>query len=305
MHQRGLPHRDGDERRDQDERPAPSLEIRVIEEPPVRDPEKLPEAATDASWTPPSTNGPARKVTGGSSFDDAPLLKPGSYRDAIVPGEVLTYQVDAGWGQNVSATVDFPQAPTKLAEAIGNADMFARLDVFGPTRASAGVTGSAGAPTSQAFLFGSAQGGQQFGIVTTAVTYLNRGGQQPQAGASLAGRYTITFFLEPDPQRESYLVPFTLHVGVNGQPVPRPRYVKEPVRVDPPTTSAPPTPSDVSSPPQSTPDQGQDQDPENASTDSDSGFGAGIYLVAAGVLALLLLLVAGYLVARSRNRQAR
>lgn len=200
---------------------ARPLEFRVIEEPPARNPERLPEAATGATWTPPPTGGPARKVTGGSSFDDAPLLKPGTYQDAIVPGEVLTYQVDADWGQDVSATVDCPQAPTKLTEAVGNADRFARLDIFGPTRAAAGVTGSAGSPTSQAFVFGSAQGGQQFGIVTTAVTYLNRGGQQPQAGASLAGRYTITFFMEPDPQRESYLVPFTLHVGVNGQPVRR------------------------------------------------------------------------------------
>jgi len=278
------------------------LEIRVIEELPVKNPDKLLEAATDATWTPPPTGGPARKVTGGSSFDDAPLLQPGAYQDAIVPGEVLTYQVDADWGQDVSATVDFPQAPTKLDEAIGNADMFARVDIFGPSREAAGVNGTAGSPTSQAFLFGSARGGQQFGIVTIPVTYRNRGGSQPQAGASLAGRYTVTLFVEPDSQRESYSVPFTLHVGVNGKPVAGPQYVEEPVQGDPPSPSAQPTTSASSSPSPSTPDQGQDQGQQNVSPGSDRGPGAGIYLGAAGVLALLL--AAGYLVLRSRSRQA-
>lgn len=128
------------------------VEVRVIEEPPVADVTKLPERAEDvATWPPPPMGAAANRTTGGASFDDAPLLERGVYTDAIVPGEVLTYQVDVGWGQSVSAVADFPQPQPKLAAAIGTVDILARIDISGPGRASAAVGGTSGAPTSQSF----------------------------------------------------------------------------------------------------------------------------------------------------------
>jgi Ca-activated chloride channel family protein len=267
------------------------LEVRVIEEPPAQNETSLPKPATDATWTPPPSTGATSKLIGGSSFDDAPLLDSGVYRDAIVPGEVLTYQVEADWGQNVSATVDFPSPLPKLAAAIGNLDMFARLDVFGPGRESAGVDGTVGSPTSQAFV-----PNQDFklGTVTTPVTYLNRGGSHPQAGVDLAGRYTVTLFMEEDPDNESYLMPFTLRVGVNGRAQPGPKYVEEPVA--PPSASPQPT-SVTTAPP---PSQDQDQNQDNASADPDNGLNVGSYVGALVAVGMLSLLGVGYYALRRR-----
>ena len=50
----------------------------------------------------------AAPVVGGSSFDDAPLLRAGTYNDTIVPQETLFYAVALGTGQRlrVDAEVD-------------------------------------------------------------------------------------------------------------------------------------------------------------------------------------------------------
>jgi Ca-activated chloride channel family protein len=50
----------------------------------------------------------ATSVDGGGSFDDAPLLRPGTYTDTILPLETLFYAVAVGAGQRlrVSAEVD-------------------------------------------------------------------------------------------------------------------------------------------------------------------------------------------------------
>lgn len=54
----------------------------------------------------------AASVVGGSSFDDAPLLKAGTYRDTILPQETLFYAVALGAGQRlrVDAVVDLSGA---------------------------------------------------------------------------------------------------------------------------------------------------------------------------------------------------
>ena len=264
------------------------VEVRVIEEPPVADVTKLPERAEDvATWPPPPMGAAANRTTGGATFDDAPLLERGVYTAAIVPGEVLTDQVDVGWGQSVTAVADFPQPQPKLAAAIGTMDFLARIDISGPGRAPAAVGGTSGAPTSQSIV-----PKQAFAIGTTStpVTYRDRGGSFPKAAASLNGHYTITVFMGNDPQNESYLLPFTLRVGVNGDAQPGPQYTQKPANSDAgtsqPTSIAPTTPAP----------SGQ----HNASGDSSDGPGAGVYVGAVGVLLLLGAGVA-YLVIRRRS----
>lgn len=267
---------------------ARPLEIRVIEEPPVEQGSQLPAAVSQATWTAPPSGPATSKVTGGSSFDDAPLLKAGVYRDAIVPGEVLTYRVDVRWGQHISATADFSKPTTRLAEALGNMDMFARMDTFSPGREAAGYTSSVGAPVSQAFVPNNQP--LKIGTGIAPVTYLNRGASHPQAGASLAGSYTVTVFMEKDPEHQSYAVPFTLRLGVAGATQPAPAYVEKPSNPDSPSTK--PTTSGTPSP-----SPGQ-----NAAADSDGGGpGVGLYVGGVGVLALL---GAAYLVFRSRSSSA-
>lgn len=259
------------------------LEIRVIEEPPVEDVESLPEPATGAEWVAPSGGGPARKTTGGSSFLDAPLLEPGRYKDAIVPGEVLTYQVEVDWGQQLAALVDFPTPGARLGEAIGQLDMNAGVDVYGPSRRLARQS-AAGAPAFEGFL---PQNGFEIAATTSPVRYLNRGGDGPESGAALAGRYTVTVFLEEDPDRESYVVPFTLDLGVTGEVTGAPTYTEEPAEVDDPTPS--PAPEEPT---------GSD-DTDQAGADIDGGGPSAGFVV--GGLGLVALLAAGYVALRSRT----
>jgi Ca-activated chloride channel homolog len=256
------------------------LELRVIEEPPVSTTDGLPEPATTGSWTKPAA-GATGRTTGGSSFADAPVLTPGSYRDAIVPGEVLTYQVELGWGQQLAAEADFPKPPQKLAQAIGNLDMFTRVDVFGPGRKRASNDTLQGAPPSQSYLPNSAA---ETATGTSPVAYLNRASDTAAQGADLAGRYTVTVFLEKDPQQESYVVPFTLHLGVSGEKTAGPSYTQAPAPVE--SASAQPTTSDQAG-----------TRPAAAGRD-DGGPGAGLYV---GGLGLLALAAAGFLVLRSRS----
>lgn len=257
------------------------LEIRVIEEPPIEDAESLPERATEAQWADPTGGGPAERTTGGSSFLDAPLLDPGRYQDAIVPGEVLTYQVEVDWGQQLSALVDFPSPPVKLAQAIGELDLNAGVDVYGPSRRLARQSAT-GAPAAEGFL---PRNGFEIATTTSPVRYLNRGGDGPESGAALAGRYTVTVFLEEDPDRESYVVPFTLDLGVTGDVTGAPTYTEEP--------------DDVESPPASpTPEEARTPAAADTSGGSDGGPSAGFLI---GVLGLLALLAAAYVALQGRR----
>ncbi|MGI8902043.1 MAG: vWA domain-containing protein [Nocardioides sp.] len=266
------------------------LEVRVIEEPSVESTDGLPEAATTGSFMKPP-GGRSTKTTGGSSFADAPLLEPGSYRDSILPGEVLTYQVDLEWGQQLATRIDFPRPGSQLAQATGNLDMFTRVDAFGPGRRLATNNSLAGTPTSQAYLPTSAL---TTGVGTSAVTYLNRTGTGAAKGTALAGRYTVTVFLEEDPDGESYLVPFTMGLGVTGDVRDGPGYTEEPAEVesatpDQETSTGSPTDSASESP----------SEDETASSDTAGGGPSAGFIV--GGLGLLALLAAGYVVLTHRT----
>ena len=205
---------------------------------------------------------------------------PGSYSDTIVPGEVLTYQVDVDWGQRLTAEVDLPKPSAKLGSAIGNGDEMMSVAAYGPDRRATQATWVSGGPASEAVLF---ENKASFSASTVPIAYLNR--TTSDGGADLAGPYTVTVFMEEDPDNESYLVPFTLHLGVTGDTTGEPSYTKEPAPVDSP--SAEPTPGEEKS---------DDTSAASASTD-DGGPGAGLLLGGLGVLALV---AAGGLVVRSR-----
>lgn len=223
--------------------PTP-LELRVVEEPPVTDGASLPEPAASVSWEDPPS-GTEGEVVGGASFDDAPLLEPGTYTDTIVPGEALTYQVEAEWGQQVVATVEYPEASGRLAEAIGPQGMIGTVAVVNPARARAGLGSQAsGAPSNQS-LVGNA--GQTLGNSTAPIAYRNREGSGAVAASALAGRYTVVVGLEEDPDEENYLIPVTVRIGVVGEPGDAPQYAEEVADPDAPQASTEPE-SDGSGP---------------------------------------------------------
>jgi Ca-activated chloride channel family protein len=71
----------------------------------------------------------AAPVVGGGSFHDAPVLEPGSYRDTLLPQEVLYYAVDLKAGQaiDLDVTIDHDD-PERLTHGYG-------VNVWDPLRA--------------------------------------------------------------------------------------------------------------------------------------------------------------------------
>jgi Ca-activated chloride channel family protein len=252
--------------------PTP-LELRVVEEPPVEDEASLPEPDSSVTWEDPPV-GRSGEAVGGASFDDAPLLEPGTYTDTIVPGEALTYQVDAEWGQQVVATVEYPKASGRLAEAIGDQGQIGTVAIVNPARARAGLGAQAtGSPPNQSLV---GDEGQTLGNSTAPITYRNREVGGAKAAAALAGRYTVVVGLEDDPDGEDYLVPVTVRIGVVGEPTGEPTY----------TEPAP------------------DPDAEPAASEAQDDDGSSVVPWLLAGVAVVAAVVGGVLVARSRRGRA-
>ncbi len=244
------------------------VELRVLEEPSVVGADSLPEPQSAVTWSDPETT-ERGEVVGGTSFDDAPVLEPGTYQDTIVPGEALTYQVDASWGQQVVATVEYPRAEGNLAEAIGPRGMIGTVAIVDPARARAGLGSLAtGAPPNQSQV---GNQGQTQGNSTAPIAYRNREDTGAAGGAALDGRYTVVVGLESDPEGDDYLIPVTIRVGLVGEAEPGPEYAEE---IDDP--DAPPTATEDTS-------------------------GSALPWVVAAVAVVALLGLAGWFVARSRR----
>lgn len=254
------------------------LELRVIEEPPVESLDGLPQPEGGSGWTR-LRGGKAAKVTGGTSFDDAPVLEPGTYRDSIVPGEVLTYQVDVEWGQRLTAAFDFPRLSGRLGEAVSADSPIVATTVFSPARARSSVLARSDGPSTQVAL---TDDGETIGDTIPPVAYLNGGQSAPVDGARLAGRYTVTVFMDQSEGGPSYLTPFTLRLGLVGEPGDAPPYVEEPEDPEQSTPSPDPDPE-----PDAAPEPDQDEDSS--------------LLLWLGPLALLVVLVAGVVLVRARR----
>ena len=83
------------------------VEIAFRLEPAVSDPG--PAAVTGKSpELPAPAPGPARPVEAGTSFNDAPVLTPGSYQDAITTGETRFFRVRLDWGQRLAYRISVP-----------------------------------------------------------------------------------------------------------------------------------------------------------------------------------------------------
>jgi Ca-activated chloride channel family protein len=194
-------------------------------------------------WVEPPT-GRAKQTRGGTSFEDAPLLTPGSYRDDIVQGETLTYQVDVDWGQQLTARVGLP-ALTGQRVAAATGSPLVSLSVFSPARTPA-FASSVDGHLSQAIL---TRYGHELGTVSGPVAFLNTSESEPALhGSDLAGRYTVTVFLGKKPAGRSVPVPFTMRLGVSGSPHGEPQFASAPVSPDSSPTPDPRSSSDASGP---------------------------------------------------------
>ncbi|WP_028066269.1 hypothetical protein [Solirubrobacter soli] len=58
-------------------------------------------------------------VVGGGSFNSAPVLEPGTYRDTILPTEYLYYGFRLAAGQRLDVTVTLPDIPPESVRSMG------------------------------------------------------------------------------------------------------------------------------------------------------------------------------------------
>lgn len=76
----------------------------------------------------PQPTTPVAKVVGGTSFNNATELKPGTSSDTIFTGETLLYKVKLGWGQQATLLVDGDGPEKSSADVTSFSPRRARID---------------------------------------------------------------------------------------------------------------------------------------------------------------------------------
>ena len=250
------------------------VEITVTEEREVTDTDGLPRATGAQPFEPAFGENP-RSTVAGSSFADAPTLRAGSYASTIVPGETQVLLVRQTWGQHLDATLTFTQPSSVLAKKIGAQEIKANITVLSPVRGRATTRAGGG----EDFL--NPDGRLVLGASTTPVRFLNRAQAPERASSFVPGSYAVVVSLGADPDDQSYVVPYTLNLQVEGKKGGAPTYA--------PAEAAPPVPTPTPS-----------TEPSADAPASEDGGSRWIWV--AGVAVVVLAAAAGLLLLRRRRR---
>jgi Ca-activated chloride channel family protein len=223
------------------------VEIRIIEEPAIVRGQPLPSKQDDGVFQIPPKTTDRTALTGGSSFSDAPTIKPGAYTDTIVPGETQIFLVDVGWGQSLQSQVILPKLTGALKKQVGVLGPYVTTEIYSPARAVATKLiprDSDGETTNNR-----AELANELDLKSRAITapirYNNRqflGGSSVEndAAAALAGKYAIVIHTDTDKRSNvSYQVPVTFDVNVVGDVTGVPKYASTPKKIgqNPPPAS--------------------------------------------------------------------
>ena len=194
------------------------VELAFRLEPAVRD-AGPPAIVAMAEKLPAPASGPARPVEAGTSFNDAPVLSPGTYRDSITTGETRYFRVPLGWGQRLAYRVSIPTQGLPIQTAA----LYAVL--ASPLRAKAEQVTDSGTYE----LLGGKTDQEVSGSSAVPVRYLNR-----ESSLSAADEYSVdgTYYLVLDlsyrlGKDEPVSFPFTLTVATSGGE-PGPAYLTDP-----------------------------------------------------------------------------
>lgn len=284
-------------------------ELRIDEEPPVDSITHLPAAAADPVWTQMSASTP-REIVPGSSFPDAPLLQPGTYKTTLMPGELQLYRVKADWGQRIQAQVTVPEMAGAAAAAI---DGIRYLDsaLISPTGEDVFAIFAKNVPGGSYTKAVLTKRGLVKGLTTKEIRYLNRNGANNQdTGTSTPGEYYLAVSLTRKANDKAFTIPLNLTVGVVGTAgAGKPEYVDGATPVS--GESVTPTPTETpSATPSTTPSEPGDSGDKNRAGEpvqgrSDSDDGTPVALVAGlGGGGAVLLLIGGLILARLRKKPA-
>ncbi len=237
------------------------FQLRVDEEPPLTSAAGLPDGADEPTWT---SMGPkkAKPVEPGTSFADAPAITPGTYAIDVMPGEIQTFKIRAGWGQRIQVLGQIG----KLAKAdawVANGVRGYGIDVLSPYGGSARALFAKGAPSGSGTV---SLHGNEAGASTRAIQWANRDGSGESTRATArAGDYYVTVRLDREDEDErAFGLPMTLTVGLVGK-----------AQEEPPYAEAGPPPSNPGTPPSTPPPSTPAGNPESPSASPPASEQAG------------------------------
>ncbi|MEU4604635.1 VWA domain-containing protein [Kribbella sp. NPDC023972] len=216
-------------------------ELRIDEEPSVDSTTNLPPEADNPTWTP-MTGSTPREIVPGSSFPDAPLITPGSYKTTLMPGEVQLYKVKADWGQRIQAQVTVPKLGAATAKAL-NGIRYLDMGMISPIGEEAYAVLAKEVPKGAGKRGVVTKDGAFKANTTKEIRYLNREGPNNQdTGTSIPGEYYIAVSMTRMDNDKAFAIPMTLTVAVIGTPgTGKPEYVDGATPVA--GTSVTPTPT--------------------------------------------------------------
>jgi Ca-activated chloride channel family protein len=179
--------------------------------------------------------GASRAAEAGSSFNDAPLLEPGTYTDSMTTGETRYYRVRLGWGQRLAwrATVTAPAGVGAVAATV-------RVDLASPLRVDLRQPGS-----SESGVLSADREVEMHGSTLVPVRYANRRSRIADIEPySVDGDYFLvldaSYPLGGDPP---FALPLRLTVQRSGAAEPGPEYVRNPSPQAPAPASGSPSPA--------------------------------------------------------------
>ncbi len=273
------------------------FQLRVDEEPPLSSKAGLPGTADNPTWTSMAPTR-TRPVQPGTSFTDAPAITSGTYKIDVMPGEIQTFKVAAGWGQRIQVLAQVG----KLAKAdqwVAAGVRGYAVDVLSPYGGSAHAIFSKGGPSAQSSI---STDGNEAGTTTKEIRWANRDGSgADDRPTARAGDYYVTVRLDRTKEDEpAFGLPMTLTVAVVGRAQEAPPYVESGAPSgDPSTPPATPPPSSASADPSApasepeSPGSADAGDPGNGDSSGNQPAGRPVGLIAALIGGAVLLVGGG------------
>lgn len=199
---------------------AVPLELAFRLEPAVTDPGP-PAVGELAPQLPPPAAGKPAEIDGGTSFNDAPRLEPGTYTETVGTGETRYYRVRLGWGQRLSYRIGIPSQP-----GLDLQSAFLDAAIASPLRQQAEQ--STGSDSS--ILVGGPNDQELSGSTAVPVRYANRDSSQYQAKAySIDGDYYLALDLSyPVRDEAPFGLPLTITLATEGAAGTGPTYASDP-----------------------------------------------------------------------------